>query len=139
MGRGRGRVWQGIRGLFRSGDRTSDRDRSRVRPSSPGALSVVGATPDAIPLRGLARRAARERGGANELILRDAPLDPTGVESLEGVVAIDRASLSEERELLDFLAADIDPVPVDPVFRERLREELWSMVLDGQLAGSEES
>lgn len=129
----RGRVWQGIRGWFRSGDRTSD--RSRVRPASPGALSVVGATTDSIPTRGLAWRTAREQRGANDLTRPDASLDPN---EMEGVVAIDRASLSEERELLDFLAADIDPVPADPVFRERLREELWSMVLDDQLAGSDE-
>lgn len=38
-----------------------------------------------------------------------------------------------EEELLDFLAADLDPVPADPVFREKLREELWEMVSDGQV------
>ena len=37
---------------------------------------------------------------------------------------------SDQQELLDFLAAGLDPVPVDPAFRERLREELWEMVLD---------
>lgn len=131
---GRGRVWQGIRGWFRSGDRASD--RGRVRPASPGGLSVVGVAPDAIPARGLALRAARERRGARDLAPPDLPFEPTG--EMEGVVAIDCASLSEERELLDFLAADIDPVAADPAFRERLREELWAMVLDGQLAGSEE-
>ena len=58
---------------------------------------------------------------------------------MAAVIAIDPNPLAEEQELLDFLAADIDPVPADPVFRERLREELWSMVVDGRLAGSEES
>jgi hypothetical protein len=40
----------------------------------------------------------------------------------------------DERELLDFIAADVDPVPADPAFRERLREELWEMVVADGLA-----
>jgi len=44
----------------------------------------------------------------------------------EGVLDL----VSEERELLDFLAADVDPVPADPAFRERLREELWETVIE---------
>jgi len=36
-----------------------------------------------------------------------------------------------EEELAEFLAADLDPVPADPVFRERLREELWDFVERG--------
>jgi hypothetical protein len=31
-------------------------------------------------------------------------------------------------ELLEFLEADTAEVPVDPHFRERLREQLWQMV-----------
>ena len=38
---------------------------------------------------------------------------------------------ADEGELLDFLAADLDPVPADPEFRERLREGLWALVQDG--------
>jgi hypothetical protein len=34
----------------------------------------------------------------------------------------------DEEELLDFLAADLDPVPADPDFRENLREQLWALV-----------
>ncbi|MBJ21740.1 MAG: hypothetical protein GY910_11930 [bacterium] len=45
----------------------------------------------------------------------------------------------EEGELLDFLCADLDPVPADPVFRKRLREELWQMVADGRLAPPKDS
>jgi hypothetical protein len=33
-----------------------------------------------------------------------------------------------EEELRDFLAADMLDVPVDPVFKERLRRELWEIV-----------
>jgi len=34
-------------------------------------------------------------------------------------------------ELVDFLAGDLDPVSADPVFREELREKLWTLVQDG--------
>jgi hypothetical protein len=33
-----------------------------------------------------------------------------------------------ERELLEFLAADLDPVPADPVFQRQLGDLLWEMV-----------
>ena len=39
----------------------------------------------------------------------------------------------DELELLDFLAADLDPVPVDPVFRSNLSDLLWDMVRDGRV------
>lgn len=39
----------------------------------------------------------------------------------------------EELELLEFLAADLDPVPADPVFEHELGERLWEMVRDGRL------
>ncbi len=34
-------------------------------------------------------------------------------------------------ELLDFLAADHDPVSADPVFRDQLRKDLWALVEKG--------
>lgn len=37
----------------------------------------------------------------------------------------------DELELLEFLAADLDPVPADPVFRQALGERLWEMVQKG--------
>lgn len=52
---------------------------------------------------------------------------PTG--SLEDVGFEDEVT---EEELLEFLAADLDPVPADPVFQEKLRDELWEMVEDGR-------
>lgn len=39
----------------------------------------------------------------------------------------------DEMELLEFLAADLDPVPADPAFKRELRERLWEMVQDGRL------
>lgn len=38
----------------------------------------------------------------------------------------------DELELLEFLAADLDPVPADPVFRRQLSDLLWDMVRDGR-------
>lgn len=34
-------------------------------------------------------------------------------------------------EMLEFLAADLDPIPADPVFRDTLREQLWRLVQQG--------
>ena len=41
-------------------------------------------------------------------------------------------------ELLEFLSGDIDPVPADPVFRDELREQLWSIVEEGALSRSKD-
>ena len=52
---------------------------------------------------------------------------------------VDEADAVSEAELLEFLASDLDPVQADPVFRENLREELWSMVIDQGYARTRES
>lgn len=39
----------------------------------------------------------------------------------------------DELELLEFLAADLDPVPADPVFKRELGDRLWEMVSEGRL------
>jgi len=39
----------------------------------------------------------------------------------------------DEHELHEFLAADHDPIPADPVFREELRDQLWALVRDGAI------
>jgi len=39
-----------------------------------------------------------------------------------------------DEELLEFLEADVDPIPADPEFRERLREQLWGLVQEGATA-----
>jgi hypothetical protein len=36
-----------------------------------------------------------------------------------------------DSELLEFLSADLDPAEADPVFMEKLRAELWSLVQGG--------
>jgi hypothetical protein len=65
--------------------------------------------------------------------LSDAARAPIpGAHSSSGVAALDEpwGDAEGDPELLEFLASDLDPVPVNPEFRERLREELWEMVLD---------
>lgn len=57
----------------------------------------------------------------------DLPGEGTGAIAAEAVLRTEFA----EAELLDFMAADLDPVQADPVFREQLREELWTLVQDG--------
>ena len=41
-----------------------------------------------------------------------------------------------QKELDDFLAADVLEVQADPAFRERLRKKLWTMVSDRYGRGS---
>jgi hypothetical protein len=62
----------------------------------------------------------------------DADCSTDGQPSAGGEAVLDFSDPDaiDEFELLEFLASDLDPVPADPVFRERLREELWEMVLE---------
>ena len=46
----------------------------------------------------------------------------------------EEAEETDELELLEFLAADLDPVPADPAFRRQLSELLWDLVRDGRAA-----
>ena len=83
------------------------------------------------------------RGAARMRSLSDAARAPIpGAHSSSGVAALDEpwGDAEGDPELLEFLASDLDPVPVNPEFRERLREELWEMVLDeGRAKGQPDS
>ena len=73
------------------------------------------------------------RGAARTRSLIDTALAPIpGANSSSGVAALDEpwGDAEGDPELLEFLASDLDPVPVNPEFRERLREELWEVVID---------
>jgi hypothetical protein len=64
----------------------------------------------------------------------------TGSIAGEAVLELPRlAETGEEEDLLEFLAADLDPVPADPDFRERLRAELWGLVADGSVQRPKDS
>ena len=83
------------------------------------------------------------RGAARTRSLSDVARSPIpGAHSSSGVAALDEpwGDAEGDPELLEFLASDLDPVPVNPEFRERLREELWEMVLDeGRAKGQSDS
>jgi hypothetical protein len=125
----RGRVWQGIRDWFRPVEEHGS------RRAGAHAFGPAGST-----------RRSFDRGVASRI--RTADLSPStsshpsrvsgpalggwgqndGFADWAGEAVLDDAV--DERELLEFMALDIDPVPADPVFRERLKEELWEMVLN---------
>ena len=101
------------------------------------ADEASGRGAEIMPFPGLARRDTKAVGdssrtweggsttGISEIASEFAGSD--GAATLEGV----HAPGVDETELLDFLAADLDPIPADPVFREKLRNELWDMVASG--------
>jgi hypothetical protein len=60
---------------------------------------------------------------AERTIEKQADLDPQSVGMMEDVLA--DLSLDELRE---FLEADLIEAPVDPEFKERLREQLWAQL-----------
>jgi len=70
---------------------------------------------------------------------RIAPLALNGdggalTRDLAGTIFADEATQEiDEVELLEFLAADHDPVPVDPAFREQLRDRLWALIQEGAI------
>ena len=61
------------------------------------------------------------RGSTNQA---DESSDASGAGSQVGDASLEflGSEAIDEGELLEFLASDLDPIPVDPVFREQLRE-----------------
>lgn len=59
-----------------------------------------------------------------------------GAHALDQAGTLDWGLDVEQRELLEFLAADLTGVDADPAFKERLRLELWWMILSGIEPGS---
>jgi len=111
-------VWQAIRDWFRS-----DRDEavtSRYDVRSTG-VSVDLAAPFVLN-RALAADALGEGGAA-------------AVEAAEPMFSDEATPEIDEYELHEFLAADHDPAPADPAFREALRDQLWALVQDGVITG----
>ncbi len=125
---------------------------SASRSSAPAAARVVhsvalGSDPPAGAVS--AREADDADWPANVVpLVRTAKIRPGratfdgagGRDDLAGIVGIGTggdAVLDDafpDSELLDFMAADVDPVPADPAFRDRLREQLWSMIVEERVA-----
>lgn len=143
----RGRIWQGIREWLRLLPRSSaPASRPAVGaqvpsvdgPAAPGPgaaseASVRTAPSSFAPGESLFEAPARQtlsrtgfRDDPQGAFDRSCERFEGGADAFEG-----EADAIREEELLEFLASDLDPVSADPAFRERLREELWEMVLDG--------
>jgi hypothetical protein len=71
--------------------------------------------------RGARRVVPRRRRGRTELA------GARGEPAIDGRHAADDAAF-DPVEFAEFLEADDGPLPADSAFRERLRDELWSMV-----------
>ena len=114
----RGRIWKGIRDWLRPVESTVPPSTisNPPEPSSPRLVHDRTAT-----------RAMIDAPQAHDPLDGGAQVIPLYAAGSEAAV-LDEAG--GDAELLDFLAADLDPVPADPAFRERLREELWEMVVD---------
>jgi len=129
----RDRVWQGIRDWFRPvDDGASTVSRRSGRGSRSDRASRYGLQNSGAAARTRSADPSRQDSGQK--------IFPSRVESFgqgfgdgggagEATLALSPDVAIDERELLDFIAADVDPVPADPAFRERLREELWEMVV----------
>jgi len=75
---------------------------------------------------------AHALGSAHRSIRPVRPVSSTGLSSTAEraieMFADEEIKEIDPDELLDFLAADHDPIAADPAFREKLREELWALV-----------
>ena len=110
-----------MRGLERRSDGVT------LREDDPGSTGLA-------PPAQVARfEGSRSTDRARARALLDGDGDPTNVIPIHGDGGAGAGVLdiaADRRELIDFLASDVDPVPADPAFRERLREELWELVLE---------
>lgn len=127
----RGRVWQGIREWLRPVEHAHDSVPSR------DASTEVQTGRTRVHDRAAPRARVDADGGAEVIPfpggqVGEAVLDPNAPGLGMGSEV--------DVELLEFLAADVDPVAADPAFRERLRVELWDMIVDeqGRPAGTDE-
>ncbi len=72
------------------------------------------------PSERLRRLWLRRRDPRGERSRRGAAREPEVIDEIA-------AEFSTE-ELQEFLEADRNPIPADPIFKERLREKLWKML-----------
>lgn len=142
------KIWQDLRDWFRLAEvvdsngsrrRSSDRAYAHSGPAggngsgslvlqNTGAVARIRSTdapnhPTASrPQRNAGRELTSERDWG--VVHGYGQIDGVGGAVIDGLfdVAVD------ETEMLDFLASDLDPIPADPAFRERLKEELWEMI-----------
>ena len=124
----RSRVWQGFLDWLRPVARVTDSDvGSDCAPDDLVCEGTSTVQPERSQIRDRHATLARieaERGA--EII--PFPGRGSGASAQAGEAVLEDAAL--DAELMDFLEADLDPVPADPAFRERLRDELWEMIVE---------
>ena len=136
----RGSIWQGIRNWLKpvlSDASTDARADVLELPSAPAPMRTSGAGSEPEPDGWPANVVPLVRGAARTRSLMDATAEPMhDAYSSSGDAVLDASweDAQGDPELLEFLASDLDPIPANPEFRERLREELWEMVVDDQRA-----
>ena len=147
----RGEFWQGILDWFRPGrSKEGTVDQADSTPSPAASVSSGTSLSSGPRLSQGAPTPNTSDAGAQILLFPERESRPVvaarraeffdsefaGVAGSDGTLALEDPLVAgvDEAELLDFLAADLDPVPADPVFREKLRDELWSMVTAGSTA-----
>ena len=124
----RSRVWQGFLDWLRPVDRLTDSDAGSDR--APDDLVCDGTSsvpPERSRIRDRHATLARIEAESGAEII-PFPGQGSGTSAQAGEAVLDDPS--PDAELMDFLAADLDPVPADPAFRERLRDELWEMIVE---------
>ena len=108
-------MWQEIRDWFQPTERAAGRtEMNEARGESDSEIAPPSSR--------------REVSGPDSRPLRLSTLDRVDTEASAGGAVVGVAAPPDEAELLDFLASDLDPVPADPAFRERLRDELWEIL-----------
>lgn len=96
-------------------------------------------------LRRVGREVAASPQPLNRAVISSDRVEPLISRGAAGASSGDLAAIAtvladeaeqeiDEVELLEFLAADHDPVQADPEFRERLRDRLWALVQAGAIA-----
>ena len=108
-------MWQEIREWFQPTERASGRtEMKQARGESESEIDPSSSR--------------RDVSGPDLRRVRLSTPDRVDIEAPAGGEVVGVAAPPDEAELLDFLASDLDPVPADPAFRERLRDELWEIL-----------
>jgi hypothetical protein len=105
------------------------RRRARGRPDSidEPATTAAGWLPGAIDDPHLVFE-ANALDGADVAADRDPRIEPDGRRHRAAGWSSDRGEAFDPAEFAEFLEADDSPMPANPAFKERLRQQLWGMV-----------
>lgn len=68
------------------------------------------------------------QGGADVAADGDPRIQPSSPRHRTAGLSADRGEAFDPAEFAEFLEADDSPIPANPAFKERLRQQLWGMV-----------